>query len=86
MKNPCGTAPARIYESSETGRVPVYFGSGVNPANSPAQFFVAWGQGVLEEGFLPTFNQDTPEAGFLWFVDEEEAEECYREIKLRWPT
>jgi len=78
MNNPCGTAPARIYESAESGGLPIYFGSGVNPANSPAQFFVAWGRDVLKDGFVPTFNRDTPESGFLWFVDEEEAEARYR--------
>lgn len=77
-ENPCGTASARIYASGEAGGLPVHFGSGYNPANSPAQFFVAWGRDVLAEGYLPTFNQDTPDSGFLWFVDEDEAEACYQ--------
>lgn len=79
--NPCGTAPVRIYATKAAGDVPAYFGSGVNPANSPAQFFVAWGEGVLAGGFLPTHNRDTPASGFLWFIDEDEAEARFN----RWP-
>ncbi|HHY60643.1 MAG TPA: hypothetical protein GX504_08500 [Clostridia bacterium] len=80
MKNPCGTAKARIYEQEEVNGLVVYFGSGASPVNSPAQFFVAWGKQVLAQGFLPTYNKDTPEEGHLWFVEEEEAEAKYRDM------
>ncbi len=73
MKNPCGTTRAKVFELREVNGIPVYFGSGVNPVNSPAQFFVAWGQKVLSDGLVHTFNSVTREAGLLWFVDEDEA-------------
>lgn len=81
MKNPCGTAKANILEKSIVNGIPVFFGTGVNPANSPAQFFVAWGKKVLEEGLIPTYNRDSDEEGFLWFVDEDEAEAKYSYLK-----
>ncbi len=77
MKNPCGTARANILEKSIVNDIPVFFGTGVNPANSPAQFFVAWGKGVLNGGLIPTYNSDSDKEGFLWFIDEEEAEDKY---------
>lgn len=80
MSNPCGTTKANILEKAIVESMPIYFGTGVNPVNSPAQFFVAWGIGVLEKGFIPTFNHESPEEGFLWFVDEDEAEEKYQRI------
>ncbi|HEX3032883.1 MAG TPA: hypothetical protein VHS59_11720 [Bacillota bacterium] len=77
MKNPCGTTRATIYEQSTAGRLPVYFGSGVNPVNSPAQYFVAWGADVLAGGLIPTFNNEGEDQGFVWFVDEDAAEQRY---------
>ncbi|MDP4126163.1 MAG: hypothetical protein Q8912_04380 [Bacillota bacterium] len=82
MNNPCGTTKANIFESTEVMGIPIYFGSGVNPVNSPAQFFVAWGKGVLAGGLIHTFNQDSSEKGSLWFIDEEEAEAKYVEMQL----
>lgn len=81
MKNPCGTTRANIYEKTEVNGIPVYFGSGVNPVNSPTQFFVAWGIGVLKDGLIHTFNSDSPEEGFLWFIDEDEAEAKYLSLQ-----
>ncbi len=81
MKNPCGTTKANILEQVRINGVPVYWGTGVNPVNSPAQFFVAWGEGILTGGLIRTFNADSPERGFLWFVEEEEAEAKYGEIQ-----
>jgi hypothetical protein len=81
MSNPCGTTKANIFEETKVNGMPVYFGSGVNLVNSPAQFFVAWGRDVLAAGLIPTYNEETPERGFLWFVDEEEAEAKYRQIQ-----
>jgi hypothetical protein len=80
MKNPCGTTKANIINKSEVKGIPVYIGTGVNPVNSPAQFFVAWGQDVLRDGFISTFNNNSSENGFLWFVEEDEAEAKYSEI------
>lgn len=77
MKNRCGTARANIIAKEEAGDVHIYFGTGVNPVNSPAQFFVAWGKEILEEGLIHTFNKETVDEGFLWFTDEEEAEAKY---------
>lgn len=81
MKNPCGTTKANIIEETRINGVSVYWGTGVNPVNSPAQFFVAWGEGILSGGLIRTFNADAPERGFLWFVDEDEAEVKYLEIQ-----
>lgn len=83
LSNPCGTAKANIFEETQVNGISIYFGSGANPVNSPAQFFVAWGKDVLAGGLIPTYNEDTPERGILWFVDEEEAEEKYRQIQQR---
>lgn len=80
MNNPCGMTKANIFERTEANGMKVVFGSGVNPVNSPAQFFVAWGKDVLANGLIPTFNCDTPEEGFIWFVDEEMAEEKYEAL------
>jgi len=77
MGNPCGTTKANILESIEINGTPIYFGSGVNPVNSPAQFFVAWGKGVLADGLIHTFNSESPERGSEWFIDEDEAEDKY---------
>lgn len=81
MKNPCGTTRANILESIEVNGIPVYFGTGVNPLNSPAQFFVAWGKDVLADGLIHTFNSESPEEGFLWFSDEDQAEAKYGAIQ-----
>lgn len=81
MKNPCGTAKANIIERTEVNGMKVVFGSGVNPVNSPAQFFVAWGKDILANGLIHTFNCDTPEEGFIWFIDDELAEEKYEALK-----
>lgn len=35
---------------------------------------------VLSNGLIPTFNHESPEEGFLWFVDEDEAEEKYKRL------
>jgi hypothetical protein len=82
MKNPCGTTKANVIERAEANGLKIYFGTGVNPVNSPAQFFVAWGENVLANGLIHTFNSESPEKGFLWFVDEDEAEERFR-LKLK---
>lgn len=81
MKNPCGTTRANILENTEINGIPVYLGTGVNPVNSPAQFFVAWGRGVLADGLIRTFNSESPEEGFIWFIDEDEAEEKYAAVQ-----
>lgn len=81
MNNSCGTARANIFESTEVNGIPVYFGSGVNPVNSPAQFFVAWGKGVIANGLVHTYNNETPEEGLLWFIDEDQAEVKYSEVQ-----
>lgn len=81
MSNPCGTTRANILEKTEVKGIPVYFGTGVNPVNSPAQFFVAWGEGVLNGGLIRTFNREQPDQGFLWFIDEDEAEIKYHSIQ-----
>lgn len=81
MKNPCGTTKANIYDRTKINGIPVYFGSGVNPVNSPAQFFVAWGTEALKGGLIHTFNSESPAEGFLWFIDEEEAETKYINIQ-----
>ncbi|EHQ87908.1 hypothetical protein [Desulfosporosinus youngiae] len=81
MKNPCGTTKANVFENTEVNGIPVYFGSGVNPVNSPAQFFVAWGKGVLSGGLIHTFNLESSEQGSLWFIDEDEAMSAYARIQ-----
>lgn len=83
MKNPCGTTRANILEETKVNGIPVYFGTGVNPVNSPAQFFVAWGKETLVDGLIHTFNHESQEKGFLWFVDEDEAEAKYAEVQKR---
>lgn len=80
MKIPCGMARANILTSTVSGGVPVYFGTGVSPVNSPAQFFVAWGEEVLTGGLIPTCNSDCPEQGVLWFADEGEAGARYEQV------
>jgi hypothetical protein len=72
---------ANIIERAEVSGMKVVFGSGVNPVNSPAQFFVAWGKEILANGLIHTFNCETPEAGFIWFIDEELAEAKYEALK-----
>lgn len=81
MKNPCGTTKANIFEHTEVNGIQVYFGSGVNPVNSPAQFFVAWGNEVLKGGLIHTFNSESPTEGFLWFIEEDEAEAKYVSVQ-----
>ncbi|KJS86435.1 MAG: hypothetical protein JM58_07035 [Peptococcaceae bacterium BICA1-8] len=81
MKNPCGMTRANILEEKEVNGIHVYFGTGVNPVNSPAQFFVAWGKGILKGSLIHTFNSVLLEEGILWFVDEEEAEDKYTSIE-----
>lgn len=81
MGNPCGMTKANIYETTEVNGVPVYYGSGVNPVNSPAQYFVAWGKGVISSGLIHTFNSELSEQGSLWFIDEDEAEVQYAKIQ-----
>lgn len=81
MGNPCGTTKAKIFEKTEVNGIPVYYGSGVNPVNSPAQFFVAWGKGAISSGLIHTFNSETEEQGSLWFVDEDAAEAHYIKIQ-----
>jgi len=81
MGNPCGTTKANVFESTEVKGIPVYFGSGVNPVNSPAQFFVAWGKEVLSHGLIHTFNVESFEQGSQWFIDEDEAEASYVKIQ-----
>lgn len=78
MKNPCGMTRANILDKKEVCGIPVYFGTGVNPVNSPAQFFVAWGEGSLINGLIHTFNSEQPGVGILWFIDEDEAEAKYK--------
>ena len=80
MKNPCGTTQAKILEKKVVNGIPIYFGTGVNPVNSPAQYFVAWGEGILEGGLIHTFNSEGPGGGILWFVDEDEAEAKYTSL------
>jgi len=77
MTNPCGTTKANILAQTVVQGIPLYFGTGVNPVNSPAQFFVAWGKEVLKNGLIPTYNKDEGQTGFLWYVDEDEAEAKY---------
>lgn len=77
MNNPCGTTLANILEKIEVNGIPVYFGTGVSPVNSAAQYFVAWGKGVLLNGLIHTFNSERSNEGILWFVDEDEAEAKY---------
>lgn len=81
MGNPCGTTKANIYEKIEINGIPVYFGAGVNPVNSPAQFFVAWGIKSLAGGLIHTFNINSGEEGTIWFVDEDEAEAEFKKIQ-----
>lgn len=81
MNNPCGTTKANIFEKTEVNGIPVYFGAGVNPVNSPAQFFVAWGTGALSDGLIHTFNSESIEQGALWFIEEDEAEAHYAKIQ-----
>ncbi|CAA7600016.1 Hypothetical protein DEACI_0665 [Acididesulfobacillus acetoxydans] len=79
--NPCGTTQAHILEKTQVHGVSVYFGTGVNPANSPAQFFVAWGREILAGGLVHTYNSRCSEEGCLWFVEEDEAEIAYAEVQ-----
>lgn len=79
MDNPCGMTKANIYEKTDINGIPVYYGAGVSPVNSPAQFFVAWGRGVLSGGLIHTFNSQSQVQGSLWFIDEDEAEAQYAE-------
>lgn len=81
MHNPCGTTRAYLLAETKVGEIPVYWGTGVNPVNSPAQFFVAWGEGVLAGGLIHTFNCQQTDRGFLWFSDEDEAEAKYQSIQ-----
>lgn len=81
MANPCGTTKATIYAKIEINGIPVYFGAGVNPVNSPVQFFVAWGIKVLAGGLIHTFNINSLEEGILWFIDEDEAEAEFKSIQ-----
>lgn len=81
MKNPCGTTKANIFAKTEINEIKVYLGTGVNPVNSPAQFFVAWGKNALANGLIRTFNHESLEEGFLWFIDEDEAEDQYIKVK-----
>ena len=81
MKNPCGTTQATVIEVAEVNGIQVYFGSGVNPVNSPAQFFVAWGTDILANGLVRTFNIESAGEGILWFIDEDDAEAKFHEIK-----
>ncbi|WP_088188212.1 hypothetical protein [Desulfosporosinus sp. FKA] len=81
MGNPCGLTKANILESTEIDGMPVYFGTGVNPVNSPAQFFVAWGKEVLADGLIHTYNVKSAEKGIEWFSDEDEAEAKYLKIQ-----
>ncbi|MFZ3102476.1 MAG: hypothetical protein WA131_08125 [Desulfitobacteriaceae bacterium] len=81
MQNKCGMTKVRILEQKTVNGIPVYLGIGVNPGNSPYQFFVAWGEIVLSSGVISTFNSDTSEDGQIWFIDEEEAELMYVNYK-----
>ncbi|MDA8441762.1 MAG: hypothetical protein M0Z55_05235 [Peptococcaceae bacterium] len=83
MGNPCGTTRANVVAKTEVKGIPIYWGTGVNPVNSPAQFFVAWGNRVLTGGVIHTFNSDAKQEGFLWFVDEDEAEAKYKSLLLQ---
>lgn len=83
LTNPCGITKANVFEKAEINGFLVYFGAGVNPVNSPAQFFVAWGKQVLADGLIPTYNKDSQEEGHLWFVDEDEAETKFQEMVKR---
>lgn len=80
MKNPCGTAKANIFENRLAGSTPVYLGTGVSLVNSAAQYFVAWGEGILVNGLLPTYNIERGETGLHWYVEEEQAEARYDEL------
>lgn len=84
LANPCGTTKANVFEKVEANGYAVYFGAGVNPVNSPAQFFVAWGKQVLVNGLISTYNKDTEEEGHLWFVDEDEAEAKFQQMVEKW--
>lgn len=77
MANPCGTTKAKVFEKAEIRGVPIYWGAGVKPVNSSAQYFVAWGKEVLAGGLIHTFNLNSPIQGIEWFVDEDEAEACF---------
>ncbi|MFZ5945598.1 MAG: hypothetical protein ACOYVD_16000 [Bacillota bacterium] len=80
MKNSCGMTHANILEQKEVNGITVYFGTGVNPVNSPAQFFVAWGKEIIKNGLIHTFNSEMSTEGIQWFIDEEEAEARYNSI------
>lgn len=77
IQNKCGMTKARILAQKIVNGIPVYLGTGVNPVNSPYQYFVAWGDMVLVSGLIRTFNSDTSEDGQIWFIDDEEAELKY---------
>ncbi len=81
MDNPCGMTKANVFENTKVNGIPVYYGAGVNPVNSPAQFFVAWGKKALSGGLIHTFNSQSEEQGSLWFIDEDEAEAQYAKIQ-----
>ncbi|MCO1600756.1 hypothetical protein [Desulfosporosinus nitroreducens] len=81
MGNPCGMTKAKIYEETEVYGIPVYYGAGVNPVNSPAQLFVAWGRGAISAGLIHTFNSESKDQGVWWFIDEDEAEAQYVKIQ-----
>jgi hypothetical protein len=81
MNKSCGTTKANIFESTDVHGSPVYFDSGINPVNSPAQFFVAWAKKILADGLIHTFNNDSPFEGYLWFIDEDQAEAKYKEVQ-----
>lgn len=80
VKNPCGTAQANIVEGTEINGIPVFWGTGFNPLNS-SQFFVSWGEKLMEGDLLPTYNSDNGEKGLLWFSDEDSAEKKYKELQ-----
>ncbi|WP_019851476.1 hypothetical protein [Desulfitobacterium sp. PCE1] len=73
MSNPCGMTKANILRQTEVNGILIYLGTGVNPVNSPTQFFVAWGN-TIKNGLIHTFNREEPNDGCLWFIDEDEAE------------
>ncbi|KLU61525.1 hypothetical protein CEB3_c22050 [Peptococcaceae bacterium CEB3] len=79
--NPCGTTKAHILEKAQIHGISVYFGTGVNRVNSPAQFFVAWGREILAGGLIHTYNSQSSEEGCLWFTEEDEAEIAYAEVQ-----
>lgn len=81
MVNPCGMTKANVFEKTEVNGIPIYYGAGVSPVNSPAQFFVAWGKAVLSSGLIHTFNSQSEEQGTLWFIDEDQAEVQYDKIQ-----